>query len=80
MHRTFETTGQVRLFVENDAGLVTITARESGTTAVSIEADTPGAEDLVERSVVECRPTGGGHLVVVKVPHARGSASSAGIP
>ncbi len=72
MHRTFETPGRVRLVVENDAGLVTITARESGTTTVSIEADTPGAEELVERSVVECRPTGGVHLVVVKVPHARG--------
>jgi hypothetical protein len=29
MHRTFETPGRVRLVVENDAGLVTITARES---------------------------------------------------
>ncbi len=72
MHRTFETPGPVRLFVENDAGLVTITTRESGTTTVSIEADTPGAEELVEGSVVECRTTGGRHLVVVKVPHARG--------
>ena len=72
MDETFDTPGPVRLVVENDAGLVAINARAGATTTVSVEADTPGAEELVARAVVECRPAGGRHLVVVKVPHWHG--------
>lgn len=71
MDKTFDTPGLVRLVVENDVGLVAINARAGTTTTVSVEADTPGAEEIVERTVVECRPAGDRHLVVVKVPHWR---------
>jgi DUF4097 and DUF4098 domain-containing protein YvlB len=72
MHKTFETPGEVRLVVENEVGLVAIAATDAGTTEVSLDADSPEAEGLVERAVVECRPTGSRHLVVVKVPRPRG--------
>ncbi len=72
MDRTFETPGHVRLVVENAVGLVAITARATATTAVSLEPETPGADELVERATVECRNTGDRHLVVVKVPSVRG--------
>jgi len=72
MEKTFETPGGVRLSVENQVGLVVVTARATDSTVVSIEADTPGAEELVQRSVVECRPAGARHLVAVKVPHLHG--------
>jgi hypothetical protein len=58
--------------VENQVGLVTITARQTDRTVVSLEADTPEAEELVERATVECRPSGGRHLVSVKIPHGHG--------
>ncbi len=58
MEKTFETPGGVRLYVENQVGLVVVTARATDDTVVSIEADTPGAEELVERATVECRPKG----------------------
>jgi len=73
MERTFETPGTVRLYVENEVGLVTISARETATTVVSLEADTPAGEELVERAAVECRPRSGSrHIVAVKVPSLRG--------
>ena len=72
MERTFETPGGVRLYVDNQVGLVVVTARTAGTTVVSLEADTPEAEELVERATVACRPGRGGHVVAVKVPHLHG--------
>lgn len=72
MHTTFDTPDDVRLVVENEVGLVAITATNTVTTEISLDADTPDAEDLVERAVVECRPTGSRHLVVIKVPRPRG--------
>ena len=72
MEKTFETPSSVRLYVENEVGLVAITARETGTTVVSLEPTGPGAEELVERAAVECRPSGSGHIVAVKVPSLRG--------
>ena len=72
MEKTFETRGHVRLYVQNEVGLITITASETGTTVVSLVADTPGAEELVERAAVECRSAGGGHVVAVKVPRLHG--------
>ncbi len=72
MEKTFETPGDVRLVVENAVGLVAITALATATTTVSLEPETQGAEELVERATVEYRPTGNRHLVVVKVPNLRG--------
>jgi DUF4097 and DUF4098 domain-containing protein YvlB len=69
MEKTFETPGGVRLYVENEVGRVTITARPTDSTVVSLEAETP---DLVERATVECRPAGSGHVVAVKIPHGHG--------
>lgn len=72
MEKTFETPGGVRLYVENEVGLVAITATATERTVVSLEAASPGAEELVERATVECRPTGTRHLVAVKIPHLHG--------
>ena len=68
MERTFETPGPVRLYVENEVGSVTITARETATTEVSLIPDTPGAEELIERATVEQRKD----TVIVKLPHLHG--------
>ncbi len=72
MEKTFETPGGVRLYVENQVGLVAITATPTSRTVVSIEADTPGAEELVERATVECKGVAGSHVVRVKIPHLHG--------
>ncbi len=72
MEKTFETPGAVRLYVENEVGLVAISARETHATVVSLEPDTPGAEEIIERATVECRPAGSRRLVAVKVPHRHG--------
>jgi len=72
MEKTFETRGHVRLYVQNEVGLITITARETATTVVTLVPETPGAEELVERATVECRPAGGGHVVAVKIPRLHG--------
>ena len=72
MERTFETPGPVRLWVENAVGLVSITATETDTTTVELEAATPGGLELVDRAAVECRSTGQGMVVVVKIPKAHG--------
>jgi DUF4097 and DUF4098 domain-containing protein YvlB len=68
MEKTFETAGSVRLFVQNEVGVVAITAGETAETVVRLEPHTPGAEELVERAVVECRSSGARHMVVVKIP------------
>ena len=72
MEKTFETPGAVRLYVENEVGLIAVTARQTRSTVVSLEADTPGAEELVERAAVECRPVPDGHVVAVKVSRRNG--------
>jgi DUF4097 and DUF4098 domain-containing protein YvlB len=72
MEQTFETPGGVRLSVEIHSGLVVVTAGATDRTVVSIEADTPGAEELVERAIVECRPSGDDHVVEVKLPRVYG--------
>jgi DUF4097 and DUF4098 domain-containing protein YvlB len=64
MERTFDTPHPVRLVVQNDAGLVTIVAGDRDTTHVSVSASSPDAEEIVTRTVVECRQD----QVVVKVP------------
>jgi hypothetical protein len=72
MEKTFETPGGVRLSVEIHSGLVVVTAGATDRTVVSIEAGTPGAEELVERAIVECRPSGDDHVVEVKLPRVYG--------
>jgi DUF4097 and DUF4098 domain-containing protein YvlB len=64
MERTFETPNPVRLSVQNESGIVAVAAEARDTTHVVVRADSPAAEDLVERTVVECRRD----QVVVKVP------------
>jgi DUF4097 and DUF4098 domain-containing protein YvlB len=68
MERAFETPGDVRLYVENEVGHVAISTGVSEATQVSLEPDTPGAEELIRRATVECRTSGHRHIVVVKVP------------
>jgi len=72
MEKTFATSGRVLVVVENEVGLVAITAREGDTTRVALTAETPGAEELVERAVVEWRPAGGHDIVLVKIPRLHG--------
>ena len=72
MQRTFDTPGKVRVVVENDVGLVVITAREAATTEVTLEADSGGSEELVEGATVENQPSGGDSVIRVKVPHKHG--------
>jgi DUF4097 and DUF4098 domain-containing protein YvlB len=72
MKKTFDTPGQVDLTVENAVGLVVVTATETSTTEVSVEATTPDAQELVDRSTIECTPSGGRHVVRVKVPSRHG--------
>ncbi|HEX4126385.1 MAG TPA: DUF4097 family beta strand repeat-containing protein [Acidimicrobiales bacterium] len=72
MDKTFETPGGVDLSVEVHSGLVVVTATETDRTSVSVEADTAGAEELVERAIVECRPSGSRHAVVVELPRVYG--------
>jgi DUF4097 and DUF4098 domain-containing protein YvlB len=72
MEKIFETPGGVRLSVEIHAGLVVVTAGAADRTVVSVEADAPGAEELVRRATVECQPAGNRQLVTVKLPHVYG--------
>lgn len=73
MEKSFETPGVVDLSVEIHAGLVAVTAGDGDRTVVSVTADKPGAEELVERAVVECHPMGGDrYRVEVKLPKVYG--------
>jgi DUF4097 and DUF4098 domain-containing protein YvlB len=68
MERTFETPRPIRLYVENEVGSVTIVAGDTTTTEVSLRAEKPGADELVEQAVVECRHD----TVIVKIPRQHG--------
>ena len=73
MEKTFETPGAVRSTWRTRSGLVAITAAPDPIRPiVSLEADTPGAEELVERAAVECRSIPDGHVVAVKVSRRNG--------
>jgi len=72
MEKTFETPGPVWLYVENEVGLVAVTATDTGTTVVSLEAETPGGQELVDNAVVECRWSERHHIVAVKVRRLHG--------
>jgi len=68
MEHTFSTPAPVHLVVHNEVGHVGVTAQPTETTTIRLEAETQEAEALVERAVVECRPKGQTHEVVVKIP------------
>ncbi len=72
MEETFETPGIVHLYVQNEVGLIAITASTTDTTVVSLEPATPGGQELIERATVECRSTPKGAVVAVKVPKSLG--------
>ena len=72
MEKTFETPGGVCLSVEIHAGLVVVTSTATDRTVVSVQADAPGAEELVRQATVECRPAGDRQLVTVKLPQVYG--------
>ena len=72
MEQTFATAGRVLVVVENEVGLIAITAREADTTHVALAALTSGAEELIGRAIVECRSAGGRDVVVVKIPRLHG--------
>jgi DUF4097 and DUF4098 domain-containing protein YvlB len=72
MERAFATPNKVLVNVENGVGAVIITAVDSETTTVSLEADTPAAEELVERAVVECHGSESRNTVIVRIPHVHG--------
>ncbi len=73
MERTFETTGSLRVIVVNAVGRVSIAATGATSTHVVLEADTPDAEQLIERAGVECAPFGDGQVVTIKVPQRHGA-------
>ena len=77
MERTFDTPKPVRLMVENESGLVTVHAVSAVATTVSVLAETPGAEELVERTTVECRSLGDTTRSWSRSRASTGSASGA---
>jgi DUF4097 and DUF4098 domain-containing protein YvlB len=72
MQRNFATPGKVRVVVENEVGLVVITARPATTTEVTLEAHSAGAEELVAQATVEDQASGDGHTIRVRIPHKHG--------
>ena len=72
MEKTFETPGGVRLSVENHAGLVVVTAGAVDRTVVSLVADKPGAEELVEPPASSAGRRASDHVVEVKLPRVYG--------
>ena len=53
-------------------GQVTVTARQGTTTEVTLEAESAGGQELIQRAVIESRRAGDRHVVVVRVPHKHG--------
>jgi DUF4097 and DUF4098 domain-containing protein YvlB len=72
MERTFETPGRVWVVVENMVGQVSLATGDPATTRVTLTADAPDAQELVDRAVVECDQRGGRNLIRVKVPKRHG--------
>jgi len=72
MEQSFATPHHVLVVVHNDVGLTVITAHPGETSHVELTGDTPGAKELVERAIVECRQNGGRDIVIVKVPRLHG--------
>ena len=72
--RSFETPGEVRLRVENAAGLVEIETHDLPTTEVRVAPLGHAAAELASRAQISDRATGRGHEVVVEIPNARKKA------
>jgi Putative adhesin len=67
----FDTPGTVRLHITVPIGTVDIDTVEGTATHVQLDG-TPDVEDLIEAAVVEARPRGGGHEVLVEVRRRSG--------
>jgi DUF4097 and DUF4098 domain-containing protein YvlB len=72
MEKTFGSLRQVHVVIENEVGLVAVSGRAGDSASVTLEADTAAGEDLVEKAIVECRPSGGRDIVFVKIPRLHG--------
>jgi DUF4097 and DUF4098 domain-containing protein YvlB len=72
MHKTFDTPGDLQVVVDNAVGHVSIKTADAPTSSVTLEADTPDAQDLIDRATVECEPFGDRHVLRVKIPHRYG--------
>ncbi len=71
MHEVFETPGPVTVVVENEVGVVDVECVETTLTEVTLEADTPAAQDLIEMARVSCTPGDNGRMVSVLIPRRR---------
>jgi DUF4097 and DUF4098 domain-containing protein YvlB len=71
MREVFETPGPVTVVVENEVGVVDIECVETTITEVTLEADTPAAQDLIEVARVTCTPGDAGRMVSVLIPRRR---------
>jgi DUF4097 and DUF4098 domain-containing protein YvlB len=72
MHKTFDTSGDLQVVVDNAVGHVSIKTADAPTTSVSLEADTPDAQDLIDRATVECEALGDRHVLRINIPHRYG--------
>jgi hypothetical protein len=74
MEKTFTTQGKVRVFVDNQVGLIAVTARPGNESqvVVTLEPDTPGATEFVDAAVVERRASRDHEHVIVKIPRLHG--------
>jgi hypothetical protein len=67
----FDTPGAVRLHITVPIGTVDIDTVDGTSTHVQLDG-TPDVEDLIEAAIVEARPRGGGHEVLVEVRRRSG--------
>ena len=72
MEKTFETPGRVSVIIENVVGQVSLATGDTTTTRVTLTADAPDAQELVDRAVVECDQRIGRSLIKVRVPKRHG--------
>ncbi|HUC06391.1 MAG TPA: DUF4097 family beta strand repeat-containing protein [Acidimicrobiales bacterium] len=72
MERSFLTPKHVVVDIENEAGSVVLTAVDTASTTVWLEADSPASADLVERATVESWPAGDRDVVRIRIPHPQG--------
>jgi DUF4097 and DUF4098 domain-containing protein YvlB len=72
METTFETPGRVEATVENMVGLVAVSTGDAATTHIALTADSPEAQELVDRAIVDCDERNGSYRVRVKVPKRHG--------
>lgn len=69
--RKFETPGQVRIRVDNVAGLVEIETHDAPTTEVRVAPLNDAAAELASRARISEHAFGSGHEVIVEIPHER---------